>query len=86
MVLINNKTNCLQALNNRLEKKIGGMWLGELARLIILDLHKREIMFENIETDSMLHKEGLSTAFISQLTQYVINKYIFLSKFFQNFL
>ena len=62
------------------------MWLGELARLIILDLHKREIMFENIETDSMLHKEGLSTAFISQLTQYVINKYIFLSKFFQNFL
>ena len=62
------------------------MWLGELARLIILDLHKREIMFENIETDSMLHKEGLSTAFISQLTQYVINKYIFLSIFFQNFL
>lgn len=61
------------------------MWLGELARLIILDLHKREIMFENIETDSMLHKEGLSTAFISQLTQYVINKYIFLSIFFKTF-
>ena len=52
------------------------MWLGELARLIILDLHKREIMFKNIETDSMLHKEGLSTAFISQLTQYVIKKYL----------
>jgi len=52
-----------------LEKKIGGMWIGELARLVILDLHRRKIMFRNIEKESMLFKEGLSTAFISQLTQ-----------------
>ena len=62
------------------------MWIGELARLVILDLHRRKIMFRNIEKESMLFKEGLSTAFISQLTQYVFTKSIHFHVYLLNIL
>jgi len=52
------------------EKFIGGMYLGELARRVIMKLHDDKKMFVGrIGDKSELRTPGLSTAFVSQLSK-----------------
>ncbi|CAK8692705.1 unnamed protein product [Clavelina lepadiformis] len=49
------------------EKMISGMYMGEIVRRIIVDLHKDKELFESIDPNSVLLSCGLSTAFVSQV-------------------
>uniref|UniRef100_H2XUD0 Phosphotransferase n=1 Tax=Ciona intestinalis TaxID=7719 RepID=H2XUD0_CIOIN len=49
------------------EKMISGMYMGELARLIIVDLSNKGHLFQSIDSNSLFYKSGFSTAFVSQI-------------------
>ena len=52
---------------NRYEKMFGGMYLGEIARRVIIKLSEEKVLFQQMKSNSVLHQAGLSTAFVSQL-------------------
>ena len=57
---------------NRYEKMFGGMYLGEIARRVIIKLSEEKVLFQQMKSNSVLHQAGLSTAFVSQLCRFEI--------------
>jgi len=52
---------------HKYEKMFGGMYLGEIARRVIIKLSEENVLFQQMKSESVLHQAGLSTAFVSQL-------------------
>ncbi|KAG1684923.1 Hexokinase type 2 [Nymphon striatum] len=47
------------------EKMIGGMYLGEIVRIVLVDLSKKKLIFKGVIPEKLLSKDGFLTKYIS---------------------
>lgn len=55
----------------RFEKYIGGKYLGELVRLVLLDLNQKKLVFQNTPADAFPEPWSLDTSKLSEIEEYV---------------
>lgn len=53
------------------EKYIGGRYLGEVVRLVLLKLTKQRILFNGVSSEALLTPGSFTTRFISMIESYV---------------
>lgn len=55
----------------RFEKYIGGKYLGELVRLVLLDLNQKKLVLQNTPADAFPEPWSLDTSKLSEIEEYV---------------
>lgn len=58
----------------RFEKYIGGKYLGELVRLVLVDLYQKKLIFENTPANEIPEPWSLDTKKLSEIEELVFDK------------
>lgn len=56
----------------RFEKMISGMYLGEIVRLVCIEMVSKGLLFGGIATDKLTEREAFLTKYVSDIERYVI--------------
>lgn len=56
----------------RFEKMISGMYLGEIVRLVCIEMVSKDLLFGGIATDKLFEREAFLTKHVSDIERYVI--------------